>query len=193
MKRKLRISLMGVVLLSLVGLFGIVIVNYKVKPGHEATSSRVQDLGVTIEKVHYSGYSGEEPGRREWELEADSLTRLKEEDLTVFTGVKVVFFSKDGTTFTLRGRECTYNERTGVILVSGNVTIVTVGLGGKNYKLTTDSLKYATRSKELTSTEQVEIKSQAMSITGVGFEMDVDGEKLSILKDVRTVIKDADI
>jgi LPS export ABC transporter protein LptC len=193
MKRKLRISLMGVVLLSLVGLFGIVIVNYKVKPGHEATSSRVQDLGVTIEKVHYSGYSGEEPGRREWELEADSLTRLKEEDLTVFTGVKVVFFSKDGTTFTLRGRECTYNERTGVILVSGNVTIVTVGLGGKNYKLTTDSLKYATRSKELTSTEQVEIKSQAMSITGVGFEMDIDGEKLSILNDVRTVIKDADI
>jgi LPS export ABC transporter protein LptC len=191
MKRKLRISLICFVLLSLAGLFGIVLVNYKVKPGDEASSSRIQDLGVTIEKVRYSGYSGEDPGRLEWELEADSATRLKEEDLTVFSDVKVIFFSKDGTTFTLRGRECTYNERTEIILVSGDVTIVTVGLGGNDYKLATDSLKYSTRSKELTSTERVELKSQAMSVTGVGLKMDIDGGKLSILKDVRTVIKDA--
>jgi hypothetical protein len=30
-----------------------------------------------------------------------------------------------------------------------------------------------------------------MDVTGVGLEMDVDGAKFSILKDVRTVIKDA--
>jgi LPS export ABC transporter protein LptC len=191
MKRKMRRFLMGFVLLSLAGLSVIVLINYKVKPDHEASFSRFRDSGATIEKVRYSRYSGEDPGRREWELEADSATRLKNEDLTVFTDVKVVFFSKDGTTYTLRGREATYSERTGIILVSGDVTVVTVDRRDNTYRLVTESLKYSTRSKELTSTEHVELKSRAMDVTGVGLEMDVDGAKFSILKDVRTVIKDA--
>jgi LPS export ABC transporter protein LptC len=191
MKRKLRIFLMGFVLLSLAGLLAIVLANYNVKPAHEASSPSVQDSGVTIKSVRYSGYSGEDEGRREWELEADSATRLENEDLTVFTGVKVVFFSKDGTTYTLRGREGTYSERKGIIFVSGAVTVVAVDREDKTYRLKTDSLKYSTRSKELTSTEHVEINSRAMDAAGVGLEMDVDGGRFSILNDVRTVIKDA--
>lgn len=190
MNRKLRISLLGFVLLSLAGLLVIILVNYKGKPGQGVVSSLLKDSGVTLEKVRYSGYSGEDHGRREWELEAETVNHLKKEDLTVFTDVKVVFFSEDGSTYTLKGRDGTYSERKGLISVTGDVTMVTSGMESGTYRLSTESIEYSTRSKVLTSKDTVELKSRTMSVTGVGLKMDVEGGKLYILKDVRSVIGD---
>lgn len=185
--------MLGFVLLSLAGLLGIVFFNFVLKPGYDVSPLSMLDSGVTIEKIRYTGYSAEDQGRREWELEADSATMLKEKDLTVFAGVKVVFFSKDGKTYTLRGSEAEYNKSSGVIFVTGDVTLVTVGGVGDTYKLATESLKYSTLAKRLTSTEHVDIRSRSVHVTGVGLEIDVEEERLSVLKDVRTVIDNANI
>jgi LPS export ABC transporter protein LptC len=190
MKRKLRILLLGFIVLSLAGLIGIVLVNFVITPGHKSLPFKIQDSGVTIEKIRYTGYSAEDQGRREWELEADSATLLEKGDLTVFTDVKVVFFSKDGKTYTLMGREGNYNKRSGLISVAGEVTLVTEGSEGDTYRLETESLEYSTQSKMLTSAEHVEISSRAMRVTGVGLKIDVKEGRLSVLKDVRTVIND---
>jgi LPS export ABC transporter protein LptC len=193
MKRKLRIFLLGFVLLSIAGLFGIVYVKNSSEPEtrYEEPPSRAQETSAVIGKVRYAGYSGEDRGQRQWELEAESATRLKKEDLTVFIDVKVVFYSKGGTIYTLRGQEGSYREETGEIRVTGDVRMDAVGGGSGSYNIETDGIKYSTRSKEVTSSDPVRIRYKAMEVTGVGLEIDLDVGRCSILKDVRTVIEDA--
>lgn len=190
-------ALLSFIALALLAFAGAVIHSSGRGEPPELPAATPEDRSAVIEKVRYFGYSGEDDGRREWELEADSAELFRGEDLTVFKGVKVVFFSKDGDLYTLRSMGGTYSESAGVIALTGGVTLISSGDEGGvavgpdgSYSFRAKSVEYSTRSREVTSRGKVEIESDNFIVTGVGFEMDVEKSAFSILSDVKTVLKD---
>jgi LPS export ABC transporter protein LptC len=166
-----------------------------------------ENLLAVIEKVRYSGFSGDSDGHLEWELEADSAEMMRDDDLTVFKGVKVVFFSRSGDAYTLTGREASFDESDGVIRFSGDVTFVNGDTRSDEheeyseprkarepfsngwYNFSADSVEYSTKSRRVSSVEAVRIESDEFLVTGRGLEVDVEGGGFTILKDAKTVMK----
>ncbi len=182
MKRHLRVLLFAFVALSIAGLIATVFVSFKLKRVYEFSVSDMD--GATLKKVRYSGTRD---GRREWELEADSATRLEASDQLLLKNVRLVYYTKDGIRYTLKGREGTYGTGSGDITVRGDVTVVSDG----DFTLETDYLMYSSRDRTVTTDRRFHLTSDRMDVTGVGFMMEIDTERLNVLKDVRTVLKDA--
>ena len=203
--------LLAFIALSLAGLAAAIITGGG-DEGRVSPPPAPENILAVIEGVRYSGYSGDSDGRPQWELEAKSAEMMRDDDLTVFKGVKVVFYSLSGDAHTLVGREATYNESEGVIRFSGDVTFVK-GDGRVEepakapdlrepspesshepsndgwYNFSADSLEYSTRSRRVSSKEAVRLESAEILVTGVGLEVDVEGKGFTILKDAKTVIK----
>ncbi|MEE9613381.1 MAG: LPS export ABC transporter periplasmic protein LptC [Thermodesulfobacteriota bacterium] len=190
MKRRTRILLFGFVIVSVAGLAVAVLMNAKVNKAMELASMAAQvaslEAGGGMDEIRYYGTKD---GVTEWEMEADSATRLADEDLTVFENVRFIFYSKDGGTYTLTGKEGRYSEKNERIEITGAVKVVS----DDGYSLLTERLDYSTRSREATSEVEVELLSRGMKITGVGFRMNVEGGGFSVLRDVKTVLSDVSI
>ncbi len=184
MNRKIRISLSTFIITSIIGLAVLVFIHYKTENTFKVTFDEEKKLEVKIEKIHYSGTKG---GRLEWELFADSAKRTKEQDLTVFETLKVIFYAKDGTPYTLNAKEGTFKEAAGEINAIGDVTLDTE----KGYTLKADSLKYAVKSREITSDGPVEITSEAIDMEGTGLRAEVSSSRFFLLKHVKAVFRDA--
>ena len=187
MRGKIKILLVGFIVLSLSGLIGIVLVNYHLKNTYRPFLKADGGVGLKVEDVRYFGTRD---GRMEWELEADSATRFKGEDITVFDTVKMIFYPEDGSPYTFTGKKGRYSEKTGEIELSGDVVVVSSEDG---YKLKTDVLRYLSDSGKVTTDSPVEIRFEdmGMKITGVGLVIEIKDGRFSVLKDVRTVVEDA--
>ncbi len=144
----------------------------------------VGDGGVRIEEVRYSGIKD---GFKEWELQAGSATYFERDGVTLFDDVRIVFYARNGVSYTLRAKKGRYTERAGRIEVSGDVVIVS----DDGYTLNTSALTYLTEKKVVTSDKEVRITSQGMEIEGTGLLIEVEKERFRILKDVKTVLENA--
>ena len=186
MNKNIRSFLLVFVVLCAFGLVASVWVGFKGDDTAE-TSGKVSTIeklpDATIENVRYSGSKGDE---REWELEADRAEHTKDSDLIVLTMVKFLYFTDNKLISTLTGKEGTYSESTGDIRIRGNVKVVST----EGYRLSTEALDYSTETKLVTTDERVKISTDGLVITGKGLEMDVDGGKITVLKDVTTILTD---
>ncbi|MFQ5735727.1 MAG: LPS export ABC transporter periplasmic protein LptC [Thermodesulfobacteriota bacterium] len=182
MNRKIRISLLAFIVLSILGLAVSVFVHYQTQNSYKVTFNEDNKLEVRIDNIHYSGTK---QGRVEWELVADSAKRARGVDLTVFSNVTATFYPKGGPAYTLEAREGSYVEAAGVVRVSGDVR-----LNSKDgFAMRTESLKLMMETKEVTSRDPVRLTSGVMDVEGTGFFADLDTGRLRILRDVRAVIK----
>ncbi len=185
MKRKIRIALAGFVFLSLAGIFFLVYENQANKAAPAVSESvEPSENTVTADKVQYSGTRD---GRLEWELTADGATQFEGGDSIALTGVRLIFYSMDGATHSLSGREGTYNGGLGIIEVTGDVVALLSG----GYRLETEVLHYSTKSKKVYSDRPVKISSESFYVTGKGIEIDVEKGTLSVHRDVRTTLRNA--
>lgn len=141
---------------------------------------------IRIEKARYVETRD---GRTEWELEADSAQYFKNDSLTVFENVKVVFYSQNGINYTLEGKKGRLRNDTKDMDVSGDVVVTS----DDGYKLKTDSLQYNAAVKQITSKDRVVFTGPNIRIEGVGFLADMITDRVSVLANVRTVLKDAAI
>ncbi|MDO8426693.1 MAG: LPS export ABC transporter periplasmic protein LptC, partial [Deltaproteobacteria bacterium] len=166
------------------GLAVLVFIHYKTENTFKVSFDGEKKLEVKIEKIHYSGTK---EGRVEWELFADSAKRTKAEDLTIFETLKVIFYAKDGTPYTLNAKEGRLREAAGEIYALGDVTVDSQA----GYTLKAQSLKYAIKSKEITSEGPVEITSEAMDMVGTGLRAEIESGRFFLLKNVKATFRDA--
>lgn len=138
---------------------------------------------TSITKVQYSGIRGD---RREWELTADSATQLKDRAVMVLKNVKLTYYTEQGLSYTLNGRQGSYSAEMGDITVEGGVTVLSQG-----YTMLTDSLTYSPKLRTVSTKASVRLSSPRMDVTGVGMIIETDTENIRVLKDVRAVLKDA--
>lgn len=187
MNRKIRVALSSFVALSIVSLAVLVFIYYRAGKEQKAGFEQDEQVDIKVEKIRYSGTKA---GKVEWELEADSARRSKGEDLTILENIKVTFYAKDGTAYTLTSKEGMFREAAGEIVASGSVVIESSGEG---YTIRTSSLKFFLNDKLITTDKRVEMTSRGTDLAGTGLEAFVDQERFRLKKDVRAVFRDSAI
>lgn len=184
MRSKIKLIL-AIFLVAAVSAIGVsVYINSKIHNGLSGTLVKSSTADIRIEKARYVETKN---GRKEWELEADSAQYFKDNDLTVFENVKVVFYSQKGVDYTLTGREGRLKNDSKDMDITGDVVVTSTD----NYQLKTDSLKYTASIKQISTKDKVFFTGPNITIEGVGFLADLTAERASVLANVRTVVKDA--
>jgi LPS export ABC transporter protein LptC len=143
---------------------------------------KVTNSGIILDKVQYTEAKD---GKIEWRLEADSASYLRKENITVFKNVKVEFYSRNGRVYTMTGAEGRFDGGSRDIEMFGNVLVVS----DDGYRLKTNSLKYNASEREISTKDNISLASSNMNINGIGLIIYIDKDSLSVLDDVRTVLK----
>lgn len=183
MNKKIRASLGAFIALSIAGLIILVFVHYRTKNSFQVSFTEDKKVEVKIDNIHYSGTK---EGRIEWELDAESASRSKDEDLTLLTTVRVVYYPKKGAPYTMTAEQGKFREAAGEVEAEGSVRIETKD----GYTLVTDSVKYSTKSKEITSADRVELTSEKVDLSGQGLVVELDKGRIQLFNNVKAVFRD---
>ncbi|MFQ5353940.1 MAG: LPS export ABC transporter periplasmic protein LptC [Thermodesulfobacteriota bacterium] len=183
MKKTAKLVLPVFILISLAGLAILVALFYSTRSTEELTITEDKDVGVKIEDLNYSNTRD---GRTIWRLKAREATSFKSRESMVLKGIRLLFYDKEGGIFTMKARDGDFNEAKKIIRASGDVVV----FSEEGYTLKTDNIRYAAASGSITSKEPVSIKTDAMEVHGVGFEVNVESGSMYIKKNVRAVIRE---
>jgi len=184
MKKGFRLFLSLFLLSSLIAIGVSLVISYHNR--REATEVKAfapTEANVSLDRMHYIE---NRDGQRDWELEATSARYFKDENLTILDRVKVVFYSKKGITYTLEGREGRFKNDTRDVEVRGDVVITS----SDGYQLKTDSLKMVSGGKEISTEDRVVLKGPRLDAKGVGLLIDREAERLTVLRNVKAILKE---
>src|SRR3990167_864558 len=184
MKRMIKPILVIFLIAAVFAVGTFLYINNKIHKGLRGTLVKSSKADIRIEKARYVETRD---GRTEWELEADSAQYFKDDNLTVFENVRVVFYSQNGINYTLEGKKGRLRNDTKDMDVSGDVVVTS----GDGYKLKTDSLRYSAAVKQITSKDRVVFTGPNIKIEGIGLLADMITDRVLVLANVRTVLKDA--
>lgn len=184
-RKRIKILLVSL-LISLVSAIGIsVFVNYQIKKTAQNISQKTSsNADVVVNNVHYTE---DKDGKKQWELEALKAQYFKEGDLTIFEDVNLTLYAKNGRIYVIKGKNGKLMNETKDVEVNGNVTVTSED----GYKMNTESLKYTASGKQITTNDKVSLTGPKMDVEGIGLLIDMNRETVSVLKNVRTVIKNA--
>lgn len=182
MNRKVRISLGTFIVLSVAGLVLLVILHYQTRNSIQVNIVEDKKIEVKIDRIHYSGTN---EGRLEWEMEATSAKRSKDDDLTYLKSVKLTYYPDKGLSYTMTADDATFREATGDISASGSVVVESKD----GYRFTTQSLRYSLKSRELTTDDAVELRSGGMDLKGTGFHAELANGRFRLFKNVKAVFR----
>ncbi len=143
-------------------------------------SKNIPDL--RLENVHYEKTK---KGEIEWEIEAKFAHHYQGKDLLTLSKVKMLYYGDKKRTVKIVGEQGRIKPSTKDVELLGNVLIES----SDGYKLKTNSLKYHSKTSTITTGDQVTIQGKRFSLTGVGLELDIKKDKMSILHAVHTTIK----
>jgi len=141
------------------------------------------DADMHLDKIHYTSTNGQ--GVKEWELKASTANYFKDKNVAEFEDVDVIFYSEEERTFTVRGDIGILNTETKDIELSGNV----IGTSSDGYQFQTEFLAYEAAKQQATTDKKVLLKSPQFNLEGWGMVMDLEKEKVFLLKDVRAQAK----
>lgn len=149
-------------------------------------SMRLENLpprGVDMQlgSVHYEQTN--EDAFKEWELNAQSAQYFKNENKIVLHRIALTFYSDDGKSYNLTAEQGELYTESNDIKVSGNVVVDT----DEGYQVRTDSFKYNAQERKIVTDDKVTLISKEMVMTGKGMIVDLEEERLHILKDVRAL------
>jgi len=142
-------------------------------------SKNVPDL--QLENVHYEKTK---KGKIEWEIEAKVAHHYQGKDLLTLDGVKMLYYGDKNRSIIIRGKQGRIKPSTKDVELLGEVYIKS----SDGYELRTNSLKYSSKTSTVSTGDRVTIIGKKFSITGVGMELNVKRDKLSILHAVQTTI-----
>ncbi len=143
-------------------------------------SKNVPDL--RLENVHYEKTR---KGKIEWEIEAKVAHHYQGKDLLTLDGVKMLYYGGEKRTVIIKGKQGRIKPSTKDVELLGEVFIKS----SDGYELRTNSLKYSSKTSTITTGDRVTILGKKFSISGVGMELDIKKDRLSILHAVQTTIK----
>jgi len=119
-------------------------------------------------------------GRTEWELKATSADYFREEGVTRLESPVVTVYGNGDKR--IEGK--VFNDTNDVAL-SGNVNIVT----SDGYTFQSDSLRYSSGKKVVTTESKVFVKGKGMEVEGVGMVADIGRDRVIVKKGVRAVLE----
>jgi len=134
---------------------------------------------MQFNKIHYT--STDEQGIKEWELNAVTANYFREKKLAEFEEVDIIFYSKKGGIFTMRGDIGLLNTETRDIQLSGNV----IGTSNDGYRFRTESLTYKADKRQAKTDDKVFLEGPQFNLEGWGMIMDLENEKVMLQNDVR--------
>ena len=140
------------------------------------------EADLTLSNIHLVG---DRSGFKEWELEAKAARHFQEGKMTMLEGIEADFYIKEGGVIRLRGDRGRVLHGTRDIELQGNIVIFNADDG---YQLTTDSLHYVGRAKQIRSSQRVDIAGKGFEVTGKGMSIDLVTGKLSMRGRVDTVL-----
>ncbi len=184
MRRSIALrSLLGVIILGSLGLVGVLIWQTLTPSSTEKIPPSKPDASadLRLDRVHYTETR---EGVKEWELEASSAVYRKEGDTMILEKIRATFYGKNQETYHLVGEKGKFNTQTKVIEVYDGVKIDS----SDGYHMSTRSLKYQADQKELHTSDPVELEGPAMRVEGVGMVVDLNRERVKILKGVTTTL-----
>jgi LPS export ABC transporter protein LptC len=136
---------------------------------------------LTLEEIHYVETKGD---KKEWELRAKSGQHFRKDDYTTLEDLTVTFYADEGRIITLRGDKGSMKGRK-EIEVRGDVVITS----SDGYRVSTNSLRYDDEKQQIFTEDPVMFKGKRLQVKGVGAVVDLKTKKLSILREVQTVIE----
>ncbi|MBU8849292.1 MAG: LPS export ABC transporter periplasmic protein LptC [Desulfobacterales bacterium] len=153
LKQKLTYPLIGSLILMIIIISGFFYFN-------KLLSKPVQIHNIKIDtkaalKLNVLKQISKKNGVKEWELEADSATLLKDENKAVLIGVSIIFFTKDNKKVRLTSEKGILHTKTHDMIFSDNV-IVTY----ETLVLRTDKLHYNKKAHIIYSDTHVKLEKQ---------------------------------
>jgi LPS export ABC transporter protein LptC len=116
-------------------------------------------------------------------LRAKSGQHYLQDDYSTLNDLTVTFYAEDGRIITLKGDKGSMKARQ-EIKVWGDVVVTS----SDGYRVATNSLRYDGAKQQITTEDPVMLEGKGVVVRGVGLVVDLKTKKISILREVQTVI-----
>ena len=147
---------------------------------HPAVSTRGAD--THLEKIRFVE---DKHGEKTWELEAKSVYQYQSQNMVVLEDIKLTFYSKEGRTFFLTGKQGKVYQDSKNMELMGDVVLTS----SDGYRLKTHSASYRDAEKVVSSSDPVEIEGEQFRLTGIGLLVHTEAKTFKILSQVKTQLK----
>lgn len=182
--RRLRVFL-GIIILGSLAMVVIMTWRTMAPSTKKDTPAPTTQADLKLDRVHYTETRD---GVKEWELEATSAQYFKEESTVLLDKVKATFFGKEGQAYTLVGEKGKFNPQTKAIELFGGIQLES----SDGYQMRTQSLQYEAGKRQLGTTDAVEIEGPQLRVEGIGLIVDLEGQRLRVLRQVTTTLSQAE-
>ena len=120
-----------------------------------------------------------------WEIKADTARYVKKDNLAIFENVTVKLITAGGRTFVMKGDRGELQTNTKDIKIAGHIQVHSDG--GDTFM--TDHLNYVNSEQRITTDAPVTMENKRMEISGLGMNLSVKKQELSLLAKVRARIR----
>jgi LPS export ABC transporter protein LptC len=157
-----------------------IMIGIRREPGKALLNIMSDRVDLQVRNVHYTevGESG-----MKWEITADTARYQKRENMAFFDKLTVRLVTKDGKTFVMTGDRGRFNTESRDIEIDGNVGIVSEN----GDRFTTERIQYRNVDKVMETDRPVVMENKSVRVSGVGMIFSLDGQKLTILSQVRAI------
>ena len=160
---------------------------YLIKSRHEIMedlilTAQVSDKGLKLENIHYIQNSPDEGVK--WVLEAKEVEFSRDRTIMSFRHFRLKLNPKNRTAIQLKGEGGDYDKRSSELNLRGDLQ----GQTENGYRIFTDHILYSQKEGYLKTDKPVKIIGPFFSMAGQGLYLNLDGETLSIMSDVTTLI-----
>lgn len=132
-----------------------------------------------LEKIHFVE---EKHGKKTWELEAKAIYQYQGQNILLLEDVKVIYYAKDGRSFTLSGDKGKVHQDSKDMELVGNVILTSTD----GYRLKTQSMTYQHLSKQARTPDPVEFEGEQIRLTGKGMLVDMEAKTFKVLSQAKT-------
>lgn len=181
--RKIKIA----VLASIVLIGGIVLISLwlnlqekRSSEGREALPKILTDgADAHLEKIRFVE---DKRGQKTWELEAKSIQQYQDQNIILLEEVKVTFFTKEGRSFIISGKQGKVYQDSNDMELVGDVLLTS----SDGYRLKTRSLSYHHLERRMSTPDPIEIEGEQIRVVGKGMQVDMEAEVFKVLDQVKT-------
>ncbi|MCJ7704490.1 MAG: LPS export ABC transporter periplasmic protein LptC [Desulfobacterales bacterium] len=132
-----------------------------------------------LEKIRFVE---EKHGKKTWELEAKAIYQYQGQNILLLEDVKVIYYAKDGRSFTLSGDKGKVHQDSKDMELVGNVILTSTD----GYRLKTQSMTYQHLSKQVRTPDPVEFEGEQIHLTGKGMLVDMEAKTFKVLSQAKT-------
>jgi LPS export ABC transporter protein LptC len=182
--KKIRYILLAAASLTFILVMGALVRNALTPPlAKPVGNAPPPGVNVQIDKIHYE--QTDRNAKKEWELDAQSAQYFKESNKIVFKSLVAIFFSAQGKMYKLTADHGELSTDSKDVKMSGNVEAVT----GEGYTINANSFQYSAQERKIFTNDEVTLSSEKLVMSGKGMVVDLDEERLYILKEVKALEK----